>query len=140
MSFPLVTVIIPIYNTASYIRDCLGSVISQTLKNIQIICVDDGSTDRSLEIVNEFASFDSRIEVVKLKENVGGGRAKNLAINLVAAEYFVVVDSDDYCSPYMCEKKAYDAITSSNSDVAYFWVGIMLTFLGVMLGFQAEYH
>ena len=72
---PLISVIIPVYNVEKYIRECLDSIVNQTYKNLQIILVDDGSTDNSGKICDEFAKKDSRITVVH-QENQGAGAAK----------------------------------------------------------------
>ena len=76
MSFPKVSVIIPVYNTELYLRQCLDSVVNQTLREIEIICVDDGSTDSSLEILREYEARDHRIQVVT-QANINAGAARN---------------------------------------------------------------
>jgi glycosyltransferase involved in cell wall biosynthesis len=80
---PKVSVIIPIYNTAPYLRRCLDSVCGQTLRDIEIICVNDGSTDNSLDILNEYAAKDKRIRVLSFSKNRGAGAARNAGINLL---------------------------------------------------------
>ena len=76
---PKVSVIIPVYNVEPYLRQCLNSVINQTLKEIEIICVDDGSTDASLEILKEYAAKDKRITVLK-QQNLHAGVARNAGL------------------------------------------------------------
>lgn len=78
---PKVSVIIPVYNTEKYLRECLDSVINQTLKDIEIICVNDGSTDNSINILNEYKQNDSRIKVLNIK-NSGPSIARNLGLNI----------------------------------------------------------
>ena len=92
---PLVSVIVPVYNTSKYLRQCLDSILSQTLKEIEIICVDDGSTDKSLEILLEKESQDSRIIVLQQK-NKGAGAARNYGISEARGDYIAFMDSDDW--------------------------------------------
>ncbi|MDA3042877.1 MULTISPECIES: glycosyltransferase family 2 protein [unclassified Campylobacter] len=91
---PLISVIIPIYNVEQYLDECLNSVINQNYKNLEIILVDDGSTDKSGEICDEFAAQDSRIKVLHQK-NGGVSVARNNALNIVSGEFIAFVDSDD---------------------------------------------
>ena len=93
---PKVSVIIPVYNTEKYLRQCLDSVVNQTLKDIEIICVDDGSTDGSLDILREYESKDSRVKVLTQK-NLFAGVARNTGIKVASGEYLFFLDSDDYC-------------------------------------------
>ena len=92
---PKVSVIIPVYNVENYLRQCLDSVVNQTLKEIEIICVDDGSTDDSFDILQEYAEKDARIKVVKQK-NQGVGFSRNKGIKLANGEFVCFLDSDDY--------------------------------------------
>ena len=89
-----ISVIIPIFNTENFIKFCLNSVINQTFKNIEIICIDDGSTDKSLFILKEFLKFDKRIKLIS-QNNLGSGVARNNGINLSRGKYLVFMDSDD---------------------------------------------
>ena len=92
---PKVSVIIPVYNTEKYLRECLDSVVNQTLRDIEIICVDDGSTDGSLEILHELASKDDRIKVLtQQKSNAGVARNNGMAV--ATGQYYMFWDSDDY--------------------------------------------
>ncbi|WP_406532119.1 glycosyltransferase [Methanobrevibacter sp.] len=90
-----ISVIIPVYNDEEFIAECLESVINQTLKEIEIICVDDGSSDNSLEILKNFEKKDSRIKVFS-KENGGSGSARNLGLTHARGKYIAFLDSDDY--------------------------------------------
>ena len=112
---PKVSVIIPIYNVERYLRQCLDSVINQTLKDIEIICVNDGSTDNSLEILEDYAKKDSRIKIIT-KENGGLSSARNVGIANSSAEYLGFVDSDDYIDITTYEK-AYNVMLSNNVDL-----------------------
>ncbi len=92
---PKVSVIIPVYNVEEYLRECLDSVVNQTLKEIEIICVDDGSTDNSLEILKEYAKKDNRISVLT-QENSGAGLARNVGINAALGTFIAFMDPDDF--------------------------------------------
>lgn len=100
---PKVSIIIPIYNTEKYLHKCLESVTGQTLNDIEIICVNDGSTDGSLQIMQEFASRDSRVVIVS-KENGGLVSARKAGVQVATGEYIGYVDSDDYIEPDMYER------------------------------------
>ena len=95
---PLVSVVVPVYNMEEYLRKCLDSIVSQTLRRIEIICVDDGSTDGSASILGEYAAKDSRIKVIT-KENGGLSSARNAGITASRARYIGFVDSDDWIEP-----------------------------------------
>lgn len=92
---PLISVIIAIYNPGKHLRTCLDSITGQTYKNLEIILVDDGSTDQSLDICKEYAEKDSRI-IVHHKENSGVSATRNAGIRLAHGDYFSFIDSDDY--------------------------------------------
>lgn len=91
---PKISVIIPVYNTAKYLMECLDSVIAQTLEDLEIICVNDGSTDLSLEILKEFARKDSRIKLIN-QNNRGVSAARNAGLKIATGKYVGFVDSDD---------------------------------------------
>lgn len=97
------SVIVPVYNTESYLCECLDSIINQTIENMEIICVNDGSTDNSLEILEEYAKKDSRIKIFTI-ENSGLSIARNYGMNHAMGEYIGFVDSDDYIDLEMFEK------------------------------------
>lgn len=98
----LVSVIIPIFNAEKYINRCLDSVLSQTYVNLEIILVDDGSTDMSGQICDEYASADKRIRVVH-SENKGVSNARNQALDMSTGDYIIFVDADDYIQPIYTE-------------------------------------
>lgn len=102
-NMPKISIVIPVYNVEKYLRKCLDSVQNQTLKDIEIICVDDGSTDLSGIILDEYAEKDSRFHIVH-KKNEGYGKAMNVGIGLSTAPYVGVVESDDWIEPDMYEK------------------------------------
>lgn len=92
---PLVSIIIPIYNAEKYLRKCLDSVVNQTLKNIEVFCIDDGSVDNSWDIIQEYAKRDKRIIAIKQK-NSGAAVARNKGLEKAIGEYIGFVDSDDW--------------------------------------------
>ncbi|MCG9533285.1 glycosyltransferase family 2 protein, partial [Providencia rettgeri] len=96
---PLVSVIIPVYNTEIYLMKCINSIINQTLKDIEIIIVNDGSTDNSLAIIHSFS--DDRITVIN-KINGGLSSARNMGIAQAKGEYILHVDSDDWIDENYC--------------------------------------
>ena len=98
-----VSIIVPVYNVAEYLDECMISLVNQSLKDIEILCVNDGSTDNSLEILEEYAKKDSRITVFTI-ENSGVSQARNYGIKHAKGEYIGFVDSDDYVDETMFEK------------------------------------
>lgn len=115
---PKVSVIIPVYNVEKYLRQCLDSVINQTLTDIEIICVDDGSTDSSLAILEEYASKDDRIKILK-QQNAGAGVARNTGLTIAKGEYLYFFDSDDFLELNALEKLYQQAICVS-ADICIF--------------------
>lgn len=99
---PKVSIIIPVYNVEKYLRECLDSVIQQTLQDIEIICVNDGSTDNSLQILKEYAQNDSRIKIID-KPNSGYGQTMNVGMQNATGEYIGIVEPDDYVELDMFE-------------------------------------
>ena len=95
MKNPLVSVIVPVYNVENYLRRCLDSIVCQTYKNLEIILIDDGSTDKSGKICDEYAKKDKRIKVIH-KENEGVAIARNDGISKTTGKYIAFIDSDDY--------------------------------------------
>lgn len=99
---PKVSVIIPVYNVEKYLRECLDSVVNQTLKDIEIICINDGSTDGSLKILEEYAKRDERIIVIN-QQNQGVAKARNIGLEKAKGQYLSILDSDDYFEQTMLE-------------------------------------
>jgi glycosyltransferase involved in cell wall biosynthesis len=116
MNSPKISVIIPIYNTEKYLRQCLDSVVNQTLKDIEIICINDGSTDNSLQILNEYASSDNRIKLISLTNNKGVSFARNFGIRVSKGRYIGFVDSDDWIDLNFYEN-LYLTAEKENSDI-----------------------
>lgn len=114
---PKVSVIIPVYNAQTYLERCLDSVVNQTLKDIEIICVDDCSTDDSVKILEKYALKDYRIKVIKRTENGGESRARNTGLENVTGEYIAFVDNDDTIDLDFFEK-LYQKAKEENADMA----------------------
>lgn len=115
MDQPKVSIVIPIYNVEKYLRQCLDSVLNQTLKEIEIICVNDGSKDSSLAIIQEYEAKDSRIKIID-KENSGYGHSMNCGFAMATGEYVGIVESDDYADLNMFEV-LYERAKKHNLDV-----------------------
>lgn len=112
---PKVTVIVPVCNTVSYLGQCLDSIAGQTLQEIEVICVDDGSTDGSFAVLQRYAALDSRF-IVLHQENGYAGTARNRAMRIAQGDYLVFWDSDDFFEPEALEKM-YDRITCRDADI-----------------------
>lgn len=110
-----VSIIVPVFNTSKYLRQCLDSIINQTLRDIEVICVDDGSNDNSLDILKEYQQHDSRIKVLTQKHKRQGA-ARNYGISIATGEYIGFVDSDDWCESDMFEK-LYKRAKETDSDI-----------------------
>lgn len=111
-----ISVIVPVFNAEKYLKMCLNSLVSQTLKNIEIICIDDGSTDNSLATLDKFKSKDDRIKIIKQK-NYGVSMARNNGISEAQGEYIGFVDADDWVDKDFFEK-LYNAAQKYNADIA----------------------
>ena len=113
-----VSVIIPVYNVEKYLRACLDSVVNQTLRDIEVICVDDGSTDGSPAILAEYAAKDPRVKVLTQPKS-NAGAARNAGMSIATGEYLGFVDADDWCELTLFEK-AYGRAKEVNADLV-FW-------------------
>lgn len=116
-----ISIIVPVYNVAPYLRQCMDSVINQTYRNIEIICIDDGSTDGSEKIIDEYAKIDSRIKVLHTI-NSGVSSARNTAISQASGEYLLFVDGDDWIDTSTCEKTLSQMINKSADLVMWPYV------------------
>ncbi len=112
----LVSVIIPIYNVEQYLEKCLDSVINQTYKDLEIVCVNDCSSDNSLDILQEYVQFDNRIKIINFEQNKGVSAARNAGLEMAKGEYVYFIDSDDWIDLDYIEKMV-SAITFSKTDV-----------------------
>lgn len=111
---PKVSVVIPVYNSASFLERCLDSVLSQTLIDIEVICIDDCSSDNSFDILKDYVEKDSRVKVFKNEQNIGQGLTRNRGIDFSKGEYIAFVDSDDWIEPNM-----YDVLYSTTVSQKY---------------------
>ena len=123
VTYPRVSVIIPVYNNENYISDCLDSLLNQTLREIEIICIDDGSTDNSLSILNKYAEMDNRIIILKQK-NKGGGTARNYGMSIAKGEYLSFLDSDDFFD----QNLLYDTVNAADNTLADIVVFLFKTY------------
>ena len=113
---PIISIIVPVYNCERYLGKCLETVIGQTMKNIEIVAVDNGSTDKSGDILKSYAESDKRITIIT-QENMGVYGSRNTGLKNSNGEYVTFVDADDYVEPYFCET-LYKEIRNTGSDVA----------------------
>lgn len=128
-----VSVLVPVYNVEKYLKQCMDSIINQTMKDIEIICLDDCSTDSSGRILDEYAQRDSRVIVVHKEKNCGYGHSMNMGISMAKGEYIGIVESDDCILPNFYES-VYAAAKENDldlvkSDVTFWWEDIEYTFL-----------
>ena len=112
---PKVSVVVPCYNVEKYLPQCMDSIINQTLKDIEIICVNDGSTDSTLRILQKYAEKDKRIKIID-KANSGYGASMNKGFSEANGEYLGIVESDDWVEPDMFEN-LYNLAKSNDVDV-----------------------
>lgn len=114
-----ISIIVPVYNVEKYLSECLDSLLNQTLKEIEIILVDDESTDQSPIICNQYAEKDSRIKVIH-KKNAGLGFARNSGLEVISGEYVLMVDSDDMLKPDDALEKLYGVCKQDSLDACFF--------------------
>lgn len=114
-----VSVVIPAYNVEKYIEDCLNSVIRQTLRQIEIICVNDASTDSTSDILYEFSKIDNRIKVIDLSQNQGQSTARNIGLGISKGNYVYFLDADDMIAED-CLEKLYVLSIRHNLDICFF--------------------
>lgn len=115
---PLISVIIPVYNAEKYIKGAISSIAEQTYKNLEIICVNDGSTDHSADIINRMAASDKRIKIVN-QENSGPAKARNAGLDVATGKYISFVDADDFTDREMYSTLVNTA-ESENADIVVF--------------------
>ncbi len=113
---PKVSVIIPVYNAQKYLERCLNSIVNQTLEDIEILLVDDCSTDKSVEIVQRYSKKDKRIKLIKSKENQGAASARNKGLDVAKGEYIGFIDADDYIDLNYYEE-LYKKAKETNADI-----------------------
>ena len=98
-----ISVVLPVYNVANYLRKCLDSLVNQTFKDFEVICVDDGSTDKSTKILEEYQKKDNRIKILQ-QQRGGAGAARNLGLGHAQGKYVQFLDSDDYFESNLLEE------------------------------------
>ena len=113
-----VSVIVPVYNASLYLEQCLDSIVQQTLREIEIILIDDGSTDESFSILQRYAAEDERIKLIR-QQNSGAGAARNKGMKIAAGKYLSFLDADDFFEPDMLEK-AFNRAEIDNADIVVF--------------------
>ena len=113
---PKVTIAMSVYNVAPYVRAALDCIVGQTLHDLEILCIDDASTDGTWEILNEYAAHDGRIRLFRQPKNQGLSVSRNKAMELAQGEYLIMVDGDDLFAPDMAQK-ALDAATKTGADM-----------------------
>lgn len=113
----LISVIIPVYNVEKYLGRCLDSIINQTYNNLEIICINDGSTDSSLEILRSYGAREPRIKIIS-QDNQGLSEARNVGLKIASGEYISFIDSDDWIDGYYYESMV-AKIYSSNADIVF---------------------
>ena len=113
---PLVTVIVPVFNSSEYLSSCLDSIISQTYPNLEIILINDGSTDSSPKILQKYAKQDSRIQIIN-QDNQGLSGARNSGLAIATGDYVTFVDSDDQITPHMVADLVH-AVQSNHADIS----------------------
>ena len=126
---PLVSIIVPVYNLEGYVTNCLNSLVNQTYRNLEILCIDDGSTDKSADVIKAFAEKDDRV-IYLYKENGGVSSARNMGLDMFKGEYVMFVDGDDYLHPQAVEmlffpfSQSHILISCGNLVTAYDYSGI----------------
>ena len=117
MTIPYISIIMPMYNAEDYLEETLNSVLSQTLREIEVICVDDGSTDSSPEILRTYKEKDERVRVLT-QNNLGAGPARNAGIKSARGRFIAFLDSDDYYPEESCLEKLYNLADTQNVKIA----------------------
>ena len=115
---PKISIVIAVYNAEKYLHKCLDSLVNQTLQDIEIVCVNDGSLDSSLDILNKYAQKDGRFKIIS-QENQGPGVARNCGVHQATGEYLMIADPDDWFELDACEL-AYNQITKNKNDMVFF--------------------
>ena len=118
MKEPIISIIVPVYNVEKYLNKCIDSIIAQTFHNWELILIDDGSTDRSGKICDEYSSLNKNIKTIHI-ENSGASAARNKGLEYVNGQYIAFVDSDDWIDNEHLEKIYYSA-TNDNADITWF--------------------
>lgn len=113
----LISIVIPVYNLEAYLQNCIESVIAQTYNNLEIILIDDGSTDGSIQICRKYEKSDQRIRVIRREKNAGAGAARNAGIDIAKGAYIMFVDGDDFIAGN-CIEEMYSLLRKGNGDIS----------------------
>src|SRR5512133_912996 len=113
---PAISIITPVFNVQAHLAQCMESLLAQRFRNIEIVCINDASTDGSAAILDKYARLDSRVALVEHQVNLGLGAARNTGLELARGEYIVFVDSDDWVTPDMLTK-LHESATTYGSDL-----------------------
>ena len=136
---PKLSLIIPVYNVEKYLRECLDSCINQTLKDIEIICINDCSPDDSYKILEEYSKKDNRVKIINHEENKGLGAARNTGIANATGEYIWFIDSDDFIDSISCQV-LYDCAKEHDVDVLLFQGKTFIEENGIRKYIENEYY
>ena len=112
---PIISIILPVYNTSIYLEECLNSIYNQSFKNYELICIDDGSSDNSYEILKKYEKIITNCKVI-YQDNQGVANARNVGLKNVKGDYIIFIDSDDYIE-YNYLEKLYNESCNTGSDV-----------------------
>ena len=115
---PKFSIIIPVYNVENYLSECLDSIVAQTILDLEIICVNDGTTDQSRKILAEYQRQDDRIRIID-KENGGLSSARNTGLKAATGDYVMFVDSDDFLEPRACERIYYEILEHRPDTIVF---------------------
>ena len=116
---PLVSIIMPVHNAEAFLDDSIGSALGQTYANLELVCFNDASTDRSLDLLHEYAARDGRVRVIDSQVNVGPGGGRNRAIQAASGDYLIYLDADDRLTPQTLEKCVREAVRT-HAEVVFF--------------------
>ena len=125
---PRISVIITVFNIEKYIEECLDSVLNQTMREIEVICIDDASTDHSLDILNAYAVRDQRVKVIAQTESIGPSTARNIGYRHAKGEYVYQIDGDDYIVEGALERM-YTCASENKLDFLTFSLFVLILIL-----------
>lgn len=117
---PIISIVIPVYNAELYIDKCIKSVLSQSIRNLEVICVDDCSTDNSLSIIEEIKKFDERVIIIKNDKNENAGASRNKGISIARGKFIHFLDSDDWLESDNAYEELCDTMSVTNADICFF--------------------
>ena len=136
---PLVSIIIPVYNVEKYIEQCITSILNQTYKNFEVLCIDDCGKDNSVNILEKYAEKDKRVKIIKHKENMGAEAARNTGLDNAKGEYILFADSDDYLKKD-CIELSVNKIIETGLDIVMFKSDILWEDTQTITSFWHKYY